>query len=330
MKNSISLFGIPENQSKVAKHARQTTLSSGETKRASCLGVLLVFVLFAASAVPAAKAADLFNNTNSQGVLNGYNAPWGTPFTLNQPAQITELVTYHWNNGLGTPNAVGVLSIWTTSRRLLLAVHARGVAGQGGVVANWVADLNNPLYLPAGTYILDDSSHDTWSHNSGTAGCLSFAPSFQCGFAIVRGNYVAPPPPPVVLPPGPQALGFPYRCDHNSGAAAFILDPCTGKPRQGVAITIQTERALPSSFTSVAFILQRCPFCFTPSAGLSITTGFSGGGGTALGSRYSVPVPAGLCGPGAGNSFNGSTWAVVPLVGGTGYGVIGRYMPDCR
>ena len=182
--------GIPEYHTKVSRHARRTISASGETKRVSFVRVLVVLVLFAASAVPAATAADLFNNTNVQAVLTGYNAPWGTPFNLNQAANITQLVTYHWNDGRGNPN-VGIITIWTTSRQLLLTAQAHGEAGQGGVIANWVADLANPFFLPAGSYILDDSSHDTWSHNSGTAGCLSFAPSFQCGFAIIRGNVVA-------------------------------------------------------------------------------------------------------------------------------------------
>ncbi len=65
------------------------------------LPAIVLIAALAALAPATAGAADLFNNWNTSSVQN---APTGvTVFTLAAPAHITELVTYHWNNGRGLP-----------------------------------------------------------------------------------------------------------------------------------------------------------------------------------------------------------------------------------
>ena len=77
----------------------------------------------------AERFANLFNNSNSAGVANHPTNP--TMFTLNAPASISELVTYHWNNGRGArPGTIGLRS---QTGQIFGPFAARGVAGQGGV-----------------------------------------------------------------------------------------------------------------------------------------------------------------------------------------------------
>ena len=316
---------------------QQTSTNRG-TKRASLLGALLALVLFAFTAVPAAQATDLYNNFNSGGVVTGLPGGIGTLFTLHQPAMITELVTYHWNNGLGTPGRVGNIRIWTTSRFLIVNYGAHGAAGQGGVIASWVVDIPAGFYLPAGTYILDDTDPSTWSHNSQSAGCLPFNLSFQCGFSIVRGaavsvipagafmgNLTLPRPPikTIAVSTPPSALNyFPYKCDQNPAAFAMIVNPCLGT--RASTSEIELERPLPSSLTDIRFVLQTCSFC-AARAGAFVDVSQSGGP-TTPGSVYPVMAVPTLCGVGG----NGSIWTVNLFVGVRSYGDIGRFELDCR
>ncbi len=122
-------------------------------------------------------AMDLFNNSNSAGVANHPTNP--TLFTLHAPASISELVSYHWNNGRGArPGTIGLRS---QTGQAFGPFAARGVAGQGGAPnVNWVATPN--ATLPAGTYTVLDSDPGTWSHNP---------QSFSRGFVIVRGSLLA-------------------------------------------------------------------------------------------------------------------------------------------
>jgi hypothetical protein len=134
---------------------------------------LSVFALIAVLASPAG-AADLFNNTNIAGVSNSPTAP--TVFTLASPAQVTELVTYHWNNARGS--IPGTIGLKAASGTVFGPFPAIGSAGQGGAPnVNWTTYVN--LALPAGTYTIVDSEPATWSQNS---------QSGHSGFAIVRGT----------------------------------------------------------------------------------------------------------------------------------------------
>jgi len=136
-----------------------------------------------------AHAADLFNNTNTGGVLNGATGRpmFMTPVTVH----VTQLVTYHWNNGMGA--RPGTISLHSMSGPTYGPFPVQATSGQGNAPnVNWIADVN--LTLPIGTYELIDSDPGTWSQNAMTRGI---------GFAIIRGEQVSsttppPPPPPVV------------------------------------------------------------------------------------------------------------------------------------
>lgn len=143
-------------------------------------------------------------------VLNTYNkatvrsGPSVSPqVTLRVPTLITQLQTYHWNNGKGTAQAgaIGIAGIgfWQ-------AVGAPGMNNAPN--AEWIARPN--LVLNPGTYVIMDSDPATWATN-GNAN--------NVGFVVVRGipiampsaqvaapTVAAPPPAPVdqVVPSAPQ------------------------------------------------------------------------------------------------------------------------------
>jgi len=172
------------------------------------LAWFLIFALIALLMALPAGAADLCNTTNVGGVQN--NPPnRRAPCRLTQTAQITELVTYHWNNGRGS--APGSIRIFEPSTgRQYGPFRAVGTPGQGGARdVNWVANVN--VTLPPGDYEILDSDDATWSWNAQSQGN---------GFAIVRGQYTVAsggggPPPPAAgttsanCPSGPNAKGQP-------------------------------------------------------------------------------------------------------------------------
>ncbi|HEY2629899.1 MAG TPA: hypothetical protein VGI57_12275, partial [Usitatibacter sp.] len=141
-----------------------------------------------------AASADLFNNTNTGGVLNGASPPtW-----LNaQTVHVTQIETYHWNGGRGaTP---GTITIKSLSGPSYGPFKATGSAGQGGAPnVNWVANVD--VTLTIGTYQILDSDPATWSQNVATRGI---------GFAILRGDRVAAgatPAPPAPVSATPSRL----------------------------------------------------------------------------------------------------------------------------
>ncbi len=160
--------------------------------RAFSVGMMLALAVLTVSvSAHPAGAADLFNTFNSGGTLNGGASQW---FPLNA-AHITELVTYHWNNGQGAPP--GTIGLRNRYGQSFGTFAARGVAGQGGSPnVNWVATVN--VNVPAGIYQVVDSDPNTWSMNP---------QSGYFGFAIVRGT-MASAPPPTPAPPAPPAPGF--------------------------------------------------------------------------------------------------------------------------
>ena len=141
---------------------------------------MLTLILSAVLAPANAKGADLYNNTNTASVDN---SPTGTTgFTLNGTAQVSELVTYHWNHGKGaTPGTIGLKA---STGQIYGPFQAHGTPSGAVPNVNWVADVN--VTLQAGDYIVLDSDIPTWSQN---------AQSGYRGFVIVRGTK-----PPATLP----------------------------------------------------------------------------------------------------------------------------------
>jgi hypothetical protein len=146
----------------------------------------------AAAPAPAGPSV-LFTNMNGQAVASGVAAGTGTLFTLKSQAspvayRLTQVMAYFFNGGAGA--APGVISIWTTSRQLVFAGNAQGLPGQNGPNESWVVKVTPPVDLLPGTYILDVSNHAAWSHDPGSAGCLPFNPSFQCGMGTILGTMI--------------------------------------------------------------------------------------------------------------------------------------------
>lgn len=183
------------------------------------VGVLLLGLVLFAGTQTAAAQATLFQNTNIDAVQNN---PRSAPqFRLTVPTTITQLVTYHWNFGLGSrPGAIALRN--RNNGRLFGPFAARGTSGQGGRAnVNWIATVN--VTLPAGQYTVLDSDPNTWSNN---------ARSGFVGFAIVRGSAVPTPAP--VPPTTPTDLGA------NNFFTATPLIPVASMPVVAPGMLAQT------------------------------------------------------------------------------------------
>jgi len=107
---------------------------------------------------------EIFKVTSIGSAQNGATP---TTFTVSESWLVTEITTYHWNNGNGvTPGTIGLMSAEGT---ILGTWQADGLPGQGDVPnAYWVVNPN--IVIPAGTYTVIDSDPDTWAQNSETNG----------------------------------------------------------------------------------------------------------------------------------------------------------------
>ncbi len=118
---------------------------------------------------------ELFQNSNPLMVLNNGAL---TMVTFDKPVHITELTTYHWNDGQGK-SPVGTMEIIDQTGKSLGLWSGKGSDGQGRVVnANWIFSPN--ISLPAGSYTIKDSDPATWAQNAGTNGA---------GMCWVRGYF---------------------------------------------------------------------------------------------------------------------------------------------
>jgi hypothetical protein len=101
----------------------------------------------------------VFKIGNDYEVFNGGSAP---TFTLDTAYDVTELWTYHWNGGKGTPDG-GTLSI---------------TASDGTIYGPWTVEVRNNVYwvanvsstLPAGSYTVIDSEPSTLAQNEQSDG----------------------------------------------------------------------------------------------------------------------------------------------------------------
>ncbi len=144
---------------------------------------LLVALVFTLAAVASAQeSSTLFSNENIYAVTN--RPTRATTFTLNRPAKITRIRTYHWNNGWGTV-APGTIALKSSAGELFGPWETDGLPGQGGVTnAYWV--VNPDIVLMPGAYTIVDSETVTWSQNAGSA---------RAGMAAVLGYFVRAAPP---------------------------------------------------------------------------------------------------------------------------------------
>jgi hypothetical protein len=118
----------------------------------------------AASAAGGAQET-ILSTMNPDGVGNGPTQ--ATVLNISRPYQITSIMTYHWNNGRGTPSG-GTLGLRASDGTMYGPWGVHTTPGQGGVPnANWIANPN--VVIPPGSYTVIDSSPATWSQN-GTSG----------------------------------------------------------------------------------------------------------------------------------------------------------------
>jgi hypothetical protein len=103
---------------------------------------------------------EMYTITSVGGAENGPTKP--TVFTIDESWQVTEIKTYHWNNGMGM--IPGTISLTSDDGITYGPWPATGAEGQGGVVdAYWI--VNPQVTIPAGTYTVIDSDTATWAKN---------------------------------------------------------------------------------------------------------------------------------------------------------------------
>jgi hypothetical protein len=119
------------------------------------------------ASTPAASAGPrvtVLDTGNALGIHPGGSAP---SFTLNKPARLVVLTTYHFLDGGGP--APGTLALVGPGGKTYGPWRAKGVDGQGGV-ANAFWETRPDVSLPAGAYKVVDSDPSTWSTNDQAKG----------------------------------------------------------------------------------------------------------------------------------------------------------------
>jgi hypothetical protein len=158
----------------------------------SRLRILLVALL--ALSATAADAQSLFDNSNIYGVNNGGSSP---VFTLQAPASVSQIQTYHWNFGRGA--RPGTITLRHQSGQTFGPFGTIGTSGHNNAPnVNWVANVGS-LTLPAGSYTVYDSDPSTWSHNP---------QSGSRGFVRVFGAHTGGQPAPAPAPRLPTSAPF--------------------------------------------------------------------------------------------------------------------------
>jgi hypothetical protein len=107
---------------------------------------------------------------------------------------LTNLATYHWNEGQGAPEG-GTLTLLDESGTMLGSWPATATEATGGVLANWVANIPTvptPVILE-GTYTVMDSDPATLSRSEASAGA-AFLRVWVTDYIPPGGT---PEPPPV-------------------------------------------------------------------------------------------------------------------------------------
>lgn len=121
--------------------------------------------------VAKASAEEVMFTITSVGVAeNGATKP--TIFTIDESWLVTEIKTYHWNDGNGV--APGMISLKSSDGTIYGPWQATGAPGQGGVVnAYWI--VNPQVTIPTGTYSVIDSDPSTWAKNDADTGGMGMA-----------------------------------------------------------------------------------------------------------------------------------------------------------
>jgi hypothetical protein len=145
------------------------------TPKKSTILIAVAVLLLEASEAPAQSEVILFK-LESQATV--YNHPLQkTLFRLDQPAFITKIWTYHWNNGRGAnPGRIGLrnaatgqaVGMWNVTGTYHMFSVAPGAAwpsqGDGPPFLYWTVRPN--ISVPAGTYEVLDSDPGAWAYNA--------------------------------------------------------------------------------------------------------------------------------------------------------------------
>jgi len=125
----------------------------------------------------------IFDNFNTGGTSSGPSQSNPTTFNVTQPVEITDIETYMFNGGHGTP--AGSMTLFSSNGQQYATFPAIGLPWPGttnpqGAAcvpnAEWFASTH--ILLPPGTYRLETSDNAAWSFNL-------LPPSNGTGFAQV-------------------------------------------------------------------------------------------------------------------------------------------------
>jgi len=182
---------------------------------------LIVWSVVPATPPPPPGSTLLCDNFNGNPVTQQAGGPPNpTTCTLPSTTQITQLATYHYNNGAGA--APGTISLQQIGGQTFGPFTATGVAGQSGPNEAWVATPNT--IVPAGTYTVIDSDPTTWSYDTG---------SNNAGFARVWGSAVTVGTLTFVTQPTNSTVGKPI-----SPAVQVQAQDSTGALLPGILVTL--------------------------------------------------------------------------------------------
>ena len=167
----------------ITKEAKQATQSANVTQEIVPLATQVPSIdPPKATEEPIAQlsAVEAMYTITSIGVAeNGASKP--TVFTIVESWMVTEIKTYHWNNGKGVPP--GMISLKSSDGITYGPWQATGLPGQGDVVdAYWV--VNPQVVIPAGTYTVIDSDPATWAKNDADTGGMGMS----WGTGVRMGN----------------------------------------------------------------------------------------------------------------------------------------------
>jgi PKD repeat protein len=191
----------------------------------------------------------LLNNWNVFGVQNGGAPPSFS--TGGQPYCVRQLISYHWNNGLGkTPGTIGlgVVQGLGGAGKTLGPFKATSTSGQGGAPnVNWTASIpasGKPTVIN-GTYTCIDSDPASWSQNQQSGGrgfCQVYGVKAVPTFGAPSGKQPKPKPTkPKGNKPKPKPPAKP-KC--NKGKLGIAAAPDTGKPPLAVTFALCSPKAL--------------------------------------------------------------------------------------
>ena len=128
-------------------------------------------------APPPGVVEQFFKVWSTAVAYNSATAP--TKFTISDAWQVTEILTYHWNNGQGMP--AGTIGLQASDGTMYGPWQATATDGSGATNVAWVVKPN--IILPPGAYTVIDSDPASWSQNGETGGA-----GMAWGYGIRQNN----------------------------------------------------------------------------------------------------------------------------------------------